>query len=58
MFRENLTDEEWSVLGALMPPERGRWARPAGDKRRFLNGMRHVLRTGCPRRDKQERRGK
>uniref|UniRef100_UPI003018FF3C transposase n=1 Tax=Alteraurantiacibacter palmitatis TaxID=2054628 RepID=UPI003018FF3C len=33
-------------------------ARPAGDNRRFLNGMLHVLRTGCPWRDMHERYGK
>lgn len=33
---------------ALLLPERGRWARPAQDNRRFLNGMLYVLRTGCP----------
>jgi hypothetical protein len=51
VFRRNLTDEEWAVVGALLPPERGRWARPAGDNRRFLNEMLHVLRVGCPWRD-------
>lgn len=40
------------------PPERGRWARPAGDNRLFLNGMLHVLRVGCPWRDMHERYGK
>ncbi|WP_277909311.1 transposase [Komagataeibacter kakiaceti] len=35
------------------------WARPAGDNCLFLNGMLHVLRTGCPRwRDMHERYGK
>ncbi|WP_241213250.1 MULTISPECIES: transposase [unclassified Sphingomonas] len=41
-----------------MPPERGRKARPAHDNRRFLNGMLHVLRVGCPWRDMHERYGK
>ena len=58
MFSGDLTDEEWTVVGALLPPERGRWARPAGDNRRFLNGMLHVLRVGCPWRDMHERYGK
>jgi transposase len=47
-MRGDLTDEEWAIIGALLPPERGRWARPAQDNRRFLNGMLYVLRTGCP----------
>ncbi len=57
-MRGDLTDAEWSIIGALLPPERGRWARPAQDNRRFLNGMLYVLRTGCPWRDMHERYGK
>ncbi|MEZ5695909.1 MAG: IS5 family transposase [Sphingomonadaceae bacterium] len=53
-----MSDEEWEVIGPLLPSERGRWARPAGDNRRFLNGMLHVLRVGCPWRDMHERYGK
>ncbi|WP_407925776.1 MULTISPECIES: transposase [Gluconobacter] len=53
-----MTDREWAIIGPLLPPERGRWARPAGDNRLFLNGMLHVLRTGCPWRDMHERYGK
>ncbi len=48
MFRGDLTDEEWAVLGGLLPPERGCWARPVGDNRRFVNGMLHVLRVVRP----------
>ena len=58
MGRGDLSDTEWDLIGPLLPPERGRWARPAGDNRRFLNGMLHVLRTGCPWRDMHERYGK
>ncbi|GBR18519.1 transposase [Asaia spathodeae NBRC 105894] len=58
MTRGDLTDQEWAMIGPLLPPERGRWARPAGDNRRFLNDMLHVLRTGCPWRDMHERYGK
>ena len=58
MARGDLTDEEWAVLEGLLPPERGRKARPSHDNRRFLNGMLHVLRVGCPWRDMHERYGK
>ena len=58
MARGDLTDEEWEVIGPLLPSERGRWARPSQDNRRFLNGMLHVLRVGCPWRDMHERYGK
>lgn len=56
--RGDLTDEEWELIGPLLPPERGRHARPSGDNRLFLNGMLHVLRIGCPWRDMHERYGK
>ena len=58
MARGDLTDEKWEVIGPLLPSERGRWARPAQDNRRFLNGMFHVLRLGCSWRDMHERYGK
>ncbi len=58
MARGDLSDEQWSVISELLPPERGRWARPAHDNRRFLNGMLYVLRVGCPWRDMHERYGK
>lgn len=46
------------MIGPLLLPERGRWTRPAGNNRLFLNGMLHVLRVGCPWRDMHERYGK
>ncbi|MBS1051015.1 IS5 family transposase [Gluconobacter japonicus] len=58
MARGDLTDHEWAIIGPLLPSERGRWARPSGDNHRFLNGMLHILRTGCPWRDMHERYGK
>ncbi|RFC66503.1 transposase, partial [Fulvimarina endophytica] len=57
MARGDLTDEEWAVIGELLPSERGRKSRPAYDNRRFLNGMLFVLRAGCPWRDVHERYG-
>ena len=54
-MRGNLTDEEWAIIGNLLPPKRGRWSRPAQDNRLFLNGMLYVLRVGCPWRDMHER---
>ncbi|AOX16686.1 transposase [Kozakia baliensis NRIC 0488] len=57
-MRGDLTDEEWAIIGGLLPPERGRWSRPAQDNRLFLNGMLYVLRVGCPWRDMHERYGK
>ncbi len=58
LARGDLGDAEWEIIGGLLPPERGRQARPAHDNRRCLDGMLHVLRTGCPWRDLHERYGK
>ncbi len=46
LARDDLTDDEWALVGALLPSERSRWSRPAQDNR-FLNGMVYVLRVGC-----------
>lgn len=58
MGRGDLANAAWDLIGPLLPPERGRWARPVGDNRLFLNSMRHVLRVGCLWRDMRERYGK
>ena len=55
--RGDLRDEEWAVIGPLLPAERGRCARPSHDNRQYLNGMLYVLRVGCPWRDMHERYG-
>nr|WP_312608456.1 transposase [Agrobacterium pusense] len=57
MARGDLTDMEWRIIGRLLPTERGRKSRPAHDNRRYINGMLHVLRVGCPWRDMHERYG-
>jgi transposase len=49
--RYELTDEQWERISGLLPPERGRKARPAKDNRQMVNGMVWVLRTGAPWRD-------
>ena len=57
-MRGDLTDDEWDIIGPLLPSERGRGCRPSHDNRRFFNGMLYVLRVGCPWRDMHERYGK
>lgn len=57
-MRGDLTDEEWGIIGELLPAERGRGCRSSHDNRRFINGMLYVLRVGCPWRDMHERYGK
>ena len=45
--RIGLSDEEWSIIGPLLPPERGRWGRPSQDNRRYFEGMLWIARTGA-----------
>lgn len=37
------SDAEWSIVGMLLPSERGRKARPLHDNRLVLNGMLQAL---------------
>lgn len=41
-----VTDAEWDVISPLLPPERGRWSRPAHDNRRYFEGMLWIARSG------------
>ncbi len=52
MARFDLTDEEWSVIGPLLP-EQGRGPQRKDD-RQVLNGIFYILRTGAPWRDLPE----
>lgn len=45
--RIGLTDEEWALIGPLLPAERGRGCRPAQDNRRYFEGMMWLARTGA-----------
>ena len=55
---EELTDEQWNVIGPLFPElavrEDGR-GRPPTDTRAVMNGVLWILRTGAPWRDLPER---
>jgi len=54
--RGELTDQAWTVIQPLLPPNRrsgGQWA----DHRRTINGILWRLRTGAPWRDLPERYG-
>ena len=53
--RFDLTDEEWSVIGPLLPKQ-GRGPQRKDD-RQVLNGIFYILRTGAPWRDLPERYG-
>ena len=58
MARGDLTDGEFALLVAMLPPERsGKRGRCYETHRRVLNGVFWVLRTGAPWRDLPERYG-
>jgi transposase len=56
LSRGDLTDQEWRILDLLLP-DRGERGPPIPDKRRTVNGILWVLRTGAPWRDLPERYG-
>ena len=56
MSRGDLTDSEWRILDRLLP-NRGERGPAIADKRRTVNGILWVLRTGAPWRDMPERYG-
>jgi transposase len=45
--RIGLRDDEWALIGPLLPVERGRGCRPAQDDRRHFEGMMWMARTGA-----------
>jgi transposase len=56
--RGDLSEAEWRLLKDLLPAERGRKSRPAGDNRPIVNGILWRIRTGAPWRDVPEKYGK
>jgi len=56
LSRGDLTDSEWRILDPLLP-NRGERGPAIADKRRTVNGILWVLRTGAPWRDMPERYG-
>lgn len=57
LARGGVSDEQWGIIGPLLPSERGRGCRPSHDNRRFFDGMMFALRTGIPWRDLPEEFG-
>ena len=56
MSRGDLTDAEWRIFDPLLP-DRGERGPPIKNKRRTVNGILWVLRTGAPWRDMPSRYG-
>src|SRR5918912_3597067 len=47
MNRHELTDAPWAVIEPLLPQQKPGPGRRRADDRRTLNGILHVLKTGC-----------
>jgi transposase len=56
LSRGDLTDAEWRIFDSLLP-DRGERGPPIAEKRRTVNGILWVLRTGAPWRDMPARYG-
>ncbi|MCA3707743.1 MAG: transposase, partial [Methylobacterium sp.] len=56
--RIGLSDEEWAIIGPLLPAERGRGCRPAQDNCRYFEGMMWLARTGAQGRHLPDEYGK
>jgi transposase len=57
LSRGDLTDAEWRIFDPLLP-DRGERGPPISDKRRAVDGILWVLRTGAPWRELPARYGK
>lgn len=51
-----LTDDQWALIAPLLPARKRR-GRPRADDRTTLNGILHVLRSGCRWQDMPRRYG-
>lgn len=57
MKRHELTDEQWELIGPLVPVKAAKTGRPPRDRRLMLDGIFWILGTGAPWRDLPERFG-
>lgn len=56
--RIGLSDDEWAIIGVLLPSEHGRGCRPAQDNRLYFAGMMWIARTGSQWRHLPDEYGK
>ena len=56
MARHELTDEQWDLIADIFPLP-AKTGRPPKDRRRIMNGLLWILRTGSPWRDLPEEFG-
>ena len=47
-YPSDLTDEEWALIGPLIPPAKRGGNKRTVDVREVVNGLMYVLSTGCP----------
>ena len=55
--RGEMSDQQWSKIQPLLPPQKSQTGRPAKDHRLIVNGILWILRTGAPWRDLPSRYG-
>ena len=46
-YPSDLTDQEWALIGPLIPPAKRGGNKRTADMREVVNGLMHVLSTGC-----------
>ncbi len=56
--RIGVSDDEWALIGPLLPSERGRGCRPSQDNRLYYEGMMWMARTGSQWRHLPDEYGK
>jgi transposase len=56
--RHELTDDQWTTIAPLLPPEKPPIGKPNLPHRQVLNGILWRVRTGAPWRDMPERYGR
>ena len=56
MTRHRLTDEQWELIKDVFPPP-AKTGRPPSDRRKIMDGVLWILRTGAPWRDLPEEYG-
>ena len=46
-YPSDLTDEEWALIGPLIPPAKRGGNKRTVDERSVVNGVMYILSTGC-----------
>jgi transposase len=46
-YPSDLTDDEWALVGPLIPPAKRGGNKRVVDEREIVNGLMYILSTGC-----------